>query len=319
MSQTGSIAPGQIPTQPKGWLARNWKLLLGVLAALMVFAIAAVFGILTLVMSAIKGSDVAKEAMARARSNPAVVQYLGTPIEVGWLVSGAINLSGSSGDATLSLPISGPKGKGTLYVMAQKSAGTWTYRLMQAAIEGSGQRIDLIAQPSMSQAPVLAPNAPAQTGAATPTPSAAATPTASATATPPAPPAGPTPLVTGDTNTAEIVAEVTECNRKEGVLSVKVRLRNTGSAGKHVDIFQGRNYESYYLGAANKKYFMLKDSEGTYLTPKADGMGDLGVDVAAGGQYTWWAKFPAPSAEVKAVTLYTPLAAPLEDIPVMDK
>jgi hypothetical protein len=311
MSQTGSIVPGQIPTQPKGWLARRWKLLLGVLVALMVLGIAGVFGILTLIMSAIKGSDVAKEGMTRARSNPAVVQYLGTPIEEGWLVSGSINVSDGSGDANLSLPISGSKGKGTLYVIAQKSAGTWTYSLMQAAIEGSGQRIDLLAQSSMSQAPAPAPNAPAQTGAATLTPSAAAPP--------PALPAGPTPLVTGDTNTTGIVAEVTECNRKEGVLSVKVRLRNTGSAGKHVDIFQSRNYESYYLSAANKKYFMLKDSEGTYLTPKADGMGGLGVDVAAGGQYTWWAKFPAPPAEVKAVTLYTPLAAPLEDVPVMDK
>ena len=64
MSQTNPIMPAQIPTQPKSWLARKWKLLLGLLVALGVLGIAAVFGILTLIMSLLKGSDVAKEAMA---------------------------------------------------------------------------------------------------------------------------------------------------------------------------------------------------------------------------------------------------------------
>jgi hypothetical protein len=125
--------------------------------------------------------------------------------------------------------------------------------------------------------------------------------------------------VTEDTNITGVVAEATECARKDGVLSIKVRLRNTGSAEQHFDIIWGHNYESYYVSAASKKYFILKDSEGTYLAPKADMFGRLSVLVGPGDQYTWWAKFPAPPAEVKTVTLYTPIAAPLEDIPITDK
>jgi hypothetical protein len=126
-------------------------------------------------------------------------------------------------------------------------------------------------------------------------------------------------LVTGETNIPGITAEATDCARKEGVLSVKVRLRNTGAAAQHVNIIWSRNYEGYYLSSASKKYFILKDSEGTYLTPSADGFGGLAVDIQPGGQYTWWAKYPAPPNEVKTVTLYTPIAPPLEDIPVTDK
>jgi len=115
------------------------------------------------------------------------------------------------------------------------------------------------------------------------------------------------------------MADVTECTRKDGVLSVKVRFRNTASEKKNLTLIDARNYEKYYLTAASKKYFILKDSEGTYLTPEANGFGNLGVGLDPGGQYTWWAKYPAPPAEVKAVTLYTFVAPPLEDIPVSEK
>jgi hypothetical protein len=124
-------------------------------------------------------------------------------------------------------------------------------------------------------------------------------PVAAAPASIPAAPASTAPasasaIKSGDTNTAGIAPDVTECTRKDGVLSVKVRFRNTTNAGKHLGIIDSRNYEKYYLTAGSKKYFILKDSEGTYLTPQGDGFGSLGADLDAGGQYTWWAKFPAP-------------------------
>jgi hypothetical protein len=155
----------------------------------------------------------------------------------------------------------------------------------------------------------------AQPAAASP---AAPTPTAPPAAQPPAPPTTPA-LKTGDTNISGVAAEVTQCERKDGVLSVKVRFRNTGSEKQQFDLIDSRNYEKYYLTAASKKYFILKDSEGTYLTAQASGFGNLAVHLDPAGQYTWWAKYPAPPPEVKAVTLYMPVAAPLEDIPVADK
>jgi len=132
-------------------------------------------------------------------------------------------------------------------------------------------------------------------------------------------PAPATALKTEGTNISGVVAEVSECARKDGVLSVKVRFRSTLQQAKNFNLIENRNYEKYYVTAANKKYFILKDSEGTYLTPQASNVGSLSVRLDPGGQYIWWAKYPAPPAEVKAVTLFTPVAPPIEDIPVSDR
>ena len=327
MSQTSPIMPGQIPTQRKSWLARKWKLLLGLIVVLGVLGIGAVFGILTLIMSSIKGSDVAKEAMARARSNPAVVQRLGTPIEVGWLVSGSINVSTGSGDADLALPISGPKAKGTVYVTAQKSAGAWTYNLMQAAIEGSGERIDLLAPASMGQPSAAA--APATPAPAGETPGAPSAPPAAATAPQPNASAPITSAAASsdiiqsqDTNIAGVVGELIQCKRSGGVLSLKIRFHNTSGAPISFYVLPPNvSYEKFYVTAASKKYFILKDSDGTYLAPGSDyscGMPGVCEKLAAGQSNTWWAKFPAPSADVTKVGLFTPVTPPFDDIPITD-
>jgi hypothetical protein len=165
-------------------------------------------------------------------------------------------------------------------------------------------------QSASKPAPASAPSAAAPAApAATPAPAAQA-------ATAPAPAGA---LATQDTNVPGIAADFTECKRKEGVLSVKLRFRNTSSAETAVPVISARNYEAFYVAAANKKYFILKDSEGTYLTPSGDGFGNLSVHLPTNQQYTWWAKFPAPPADVKKVTLMTPLAPPFEDIPVTDQ
>jgi hypothetical protein len=169
---------------------------------------------------------------------------------------------------------------------------------------------------SQSSPPAAATPAQTTTAPATAPPAAAPAPA------PAAAPASSAALKTGDTNISGVVAEVTECARKDGVLSVRVRLHNTSSqkAEFHlIDNVNGVNHEKYYLSAASKKYFILKDTEGAYLTPQASNFGTLNASIDPGGQYTWWAKYPAPPAEVKAVTLYMPFAPPLEDIAVSDR
>ncbi len=43
---------------------------------------------------------------------------------------------------------------------------------------------------------------------------------------------------------------------------------------------------------------MLKDSQGVFLTTATDATGNLTVPLPKDGQYTWWAMFPAPPANV---------------------
>jgi len=131
--------------QTKNWFARNWKwfvpagclsgivLLLGFVALIMSF----VFGMM-------KSSGAYKQSLSRARSNPAVVQAIGSPIKEGFFVSGSINVSGPSGNADLAIPITGSKGKGTVYVEARKSAGEWTFSKLIVKIDQTNERISLL-------------------------------------------------------------------------------------------------------------------------------------------------------------------------------
>jgi hypothetical protein len=90
-----------------------------------------------------KQSDAYKIAVDRAPQNQAVIYALGSPINAGNFVSGSSHVEGLSGDAKLSIPISGPKGKGTLYIEATKSAGLWQFATLVAKIEKTGERINL--------------------------------------------------------------------------------------------------------------------------------------------------------------------------------
>ena len=82
-------------------------------------------------------------ALEQARSSPAVVDALGTPIEPEWYLTGTINVTGASGNADIAIPISGPKGAGTLYASARKRAGLWNYDVLEVALDAGGERIDL--------------------------------------------------------------------------------------------------------------------------------------------------------------------------------
>jgi len=144
-------------TQPAirkpNWWKRNWKWFvpLGCVTMALLF-LAFVGSILLIVFSAMKATDVYKEALARAKAEPAVIEALGSPIKDGFLMSGNTNVDGASGESNLAIPISGPKGKGTIYVSANKSLGQWNYSGLVVEIGQTHQRIDLL-QKSPSTSP----------------------------------------------------------------------------------------------------------------------------------------------------------------------
>ena len=115
--------------------------------------VAFVASVVLIVFSAVKSTDVYKDALARAQSHPAVIEALGSPIKEGFLVSGNTNVNGASGEANLSIPISGPKGKGTIYVAASKSLGRWNYSGLIVEIAKTHQRINLLQSPVPANSP----------------------------------------------------------------------------------------------------------------------------------------------------------------------
>jgi hypothetical protein len=140
--------PPPLPAQPKrNWWARNWKWFVptGCLTMLGLFVVF-ILSIVLIVFGALKSTDVYKDAVAKAKANAAVVEALGSPIEEGMFVSGSSNVNGASGESNLSIPISGPKGKGTIYLSAKKSAGRWEYDSLVVEVQKTRERIDLLEQ-----------------------------------------------------------------------------------------------------------------------------------------------------------------------------
>ncbi len=140
-----SQPPPLTPQPPRGnWWQRNWKWFvptgcLTFIALGVLFVVCIVF----FVFSVLKSSDAYKTALARAKSDQRVVAALGTPIRDGLVPSGKTNVNGPSGEADIGIPISGPKGKATIYAVGTKSADKWTFSKLAVQVEGSDQPIDL--------------------------------------------------------------------------------------------------------------------------------------------------------------------------------
>jgi hypothetical protein len=110
----------------------------GVLIAFFVFAImAAVFG-------ALRSSEPYHHSIEVATHDRRVIAALGSPIRPGWLPSGSFNVNGASGDATLEIGLDGTAHRGTVFVIAHRSEGVWSYQNLAVRVEETGQRIDLL-------------------------------------------------------------------------------------------------------------------------------------------------------------------------------
>ena len=133
------------PPPPQGWFGRNWKWFVPTgCATLLVLFLCFIAGIFAVVATSMKSSDAYKEAMARAQADPRVIEKIGQPMRSGWFVSGSVNTNPASGQADLSIPISGPNGKGKIYVGAKKTAGRWRFETLEVEVDGSPDRIDLL-------------------------------------------------------------------------------------------------------------------------------------------------------------------------------
>ena len=108
----------------------------------------AAFGavVFSIVAGSIKSSWAYTEGVDLASRHPDVVADLGEPITVGWFTSGSISVSGSSGEADFSIPLRGPEGRGTLYVIAKRRAGEWAFELAEVDVHGRKDRINLLSE-----------------------------------------------------------------------------------------------------------------------------------------------------------------------------
>jgi hypothetical protein len=137
--------PSMPPLPQQGWWQRNWKWSIPVgVVTVISLGLSFVFLIFFSVFRLAKSSEPCKQAVALAAANPEIQAELGTPIEVGFMVSGSISSSNTSGEAMLDIPISGPKGEAHVFVEGKKAAGLWTYSRMEVVLPGTTQPVSLI-------------------------------------------------------------------------------------------------------------------------------------------------------------------------------
>jgi len=125
----------------RSWPERNWGWLVAASIASLVIFFAS---IILLLLSLLQNSDATKLAIKTAKSSPVLVEQIGSPMKIGWIISGNIDVTPETGSAKLSIPVSGPKGLGTLDVEAHKRAGQWHLDLLEFEKDDSSIWINLL-------------------------------------------------------------------------------------------------------------------------------------------------------------------------------
>jgi len=143
---------------------RKWLIPVLIVGGVLVLALF-VGGLLWGVESMMRASYAYQLAVKRANESPTVAAKLGRPLQIGWFVLGSVNFSGAEGNASLSIPLSGPNGKGDIVVVGKKHGNHWTFETLEVDVTGEAEPIQLM-EPALKPAP--APEAsPSPTGNST--------------------------------------------------------------------------------------------------------------------------------------------------------
>lgn len=125
------------PIQKQRLMGQHWKRNLAIFVGLGCIVLVTVLGILG-------NSEVCKIAFASAQANPIVRERLGEPVRRGFFTSGSIQISGSTGNANLAIPISGPRGKAIVLAVARKVRGLWKMDTLTVRFERNGGDVNLL-------------------------------------------------------------------------------------------------------------------------------------------------------------------------------
>ena len=118
---------------------RKWAIWGGILV---VASIAACATLLFTVLISLKSSDAFQLSFARLEASREATELLGKPISAGFPM-GNVSLNGSSGTASLSYGVNGPRGKGTVFLKATKESGSWQIDSMTLQQDANGRRFEL--------------------------------------------------------------------------------------------------------------------------------------------------------------------------------
>lgn len=136
------LMPGPVN---RSWLDRHarWKIPLGCLIAILLLC-GFVAVLLTVLDVSFRNSIVYQQALARAGRSPEVVNRIGEPLKAGRIFQGQINVSGSTGNANMNIPVTGPRGKATIVLDARKVEGAWIFRTLCVRFDDQSGTVNLL-------------------------------------------------------------------------------------------------------------------------------------------------------------------------------
>ena len=133
------------------------------------------------------------------------------------------------------------------------------------------------------------------------------------------------PIGSAESNIPGITVELVSLERKAAVLTVKWAIRNGGASQQQVKFgYFGPKSRTYLVDEeSGTKYFVLTDKEQKSVASQHEYLGadvyGISEYVEAGGTRRYWAKFPAPPPEVKALTVLFDETEPFESAPITEK
>jgi hypothetical protein len=135
---------------------------------------------------------------------------------------------------------------------------------------------------------------------------------------------GPKPLATGPTNWPGVTIDLMSMERKGSVLTLKWAVKSTAGKTETVQFqLSGKPQTTYLLDEeSGTKYYALTDKEGNSLASEheyASGAYGISDYLEAGATNRYWAKFPAPPAQVKTINVFFTNSDPFEGVAITDK
>lgn len=116
-------------------------------------------------------------------------------------------------------------------------------------------------------------------------------------------------------NNENVVAELLNLTVKNNIITIKIKIRNKSNESEKLDFY----FKDFYIidEANQKKYYILKDSEGMCI-------GGPFSSNSSGGRFEFWikakkikniwAKFPSPTDNPESISICTPNFLPFENI-----
>lgn len=131
--------PGQPPQKTKSGCGKAIAIgcIIVIILGVLVCA-AAVF----VAFSAIKSTDLYKEARDRSMTDPRVIAAIG-PSHAGWWVTGNVHVNDNSGQGSVKFPLEGTKGDAKVEATATLDGSKWEYTKLIVKPE-NGPPIDLL-------------------------------------------------------------------------------------------------------------------------------------------------------------------------------